>query len=206
MARKPPALSSPGTGEVRRGGGLWRMPDLLGRVLDPPARRRGLAEARLLTDWPAIAGPELASRSQPVKLTGERGARGGATLVLHCGSAAALELQHAELQLLERINDHFGCPAVARLRLIQAPPNRPVKHRAARPVRTLTADDLDAIRVAVEPLADPGLREALGRLGRTLKAQIEPPEGDGRPARVEPAVKSGRATAQPPSMPSFSQG
>ena len=72
-------------------------------------------------------------------------------------------------------------------------------------MRTLTADDLDAIRVAVEPLADPGLREALGRLGRTLKAQIELPEGDGRPARVEPAVKSGRATARTPSTPSFSQ-
>jgi hypothetical protein len=151
-------------------------------------------------------GPELAARSQPVKLTGDQSGRGGATLVLHCGSAAALELQHAELQLLERINDHFGYPAVARLRLIQAPPNRPVKRRAARPVRTLTPDDLDTIRVAVEPLADPGLREALGRLGRTLKAQIDPCEGDGRPARVEPAVASGRAAAQTPSTPPFSEG
>ena len=179
MARKPSASSSPGAGEVRRGGGLWRLPDLLGRVLDPPARRRGLAEATLLTDWPAVVGPELAARSQPVKLTGDRSARGAATLVLHCGSAAALELQHAELQLLERINDHFGYPAVARLRLIQAPPKRPVKHRAARPVRALTPDDLEAIEVAVVPLADPGLREALARLGRTLKAQIDEPASDG---------------------------
>jgi hypothetical protein len=206
MARKPPASPSPGAGEVRRGGGPWRMPDLLGRVLDPPARRRGLAEATLLTDWPTIVGPQFAARSQPIKLTGERGARGGATLVLHCGSAAALEVQHAELQLLERINDHFGYPAVARLRLIQAPPRRPVKRRRARPVRDLTPDDLDAIRVAVEPLADPALREALGRLGRTLKAQIEPPEGDDRPALGDPVVASSRAATHTPPTPPFSQG
>jgi hypothetical protein len=192
MARKPPASSSPGAGEVRRGGGLWRLPDLLGRVLDPPARRRGLAEATLLTDWPAVVGPELAARSQPVKLTGDRSPRGGAILVLHCSSAAALELQHAELQLLERINDHFGYPAVARLRLIQAPPKRPVKRRSARPVRALTTDDLDAIEVAVEPLADPGLREALARLGRTLKTHIDESGSDGPAARVEAPAGSGR--------------
>jgi hypothetical protein len=206
MARKPPASSSPGAGEVRRGGGPWRLPDLLGRVLDSPARRRGLAEATLLTEWPAIVGAELAARSHPVKLTGERGAPAGATLILHCASAAALEVQHAELQLLERINDHFGYPAVARLRLIQAPPRRPVKRSRARPVRDLTPDDLDAIRVAVEPLADPGLREALGRLGRTLKAQIEPPEGDDRAGPVDPAVASSRAATHTPPTPPFSQG
>ena len=205
MVRKPSVSLSSGVGEVRRGGGPWRLPDLLGRVLGPPARRRGLAEATLLTDWPAVVGPGLAARSQPVKLTGDPNARGGATLVLHCAGAAALEVQHAELQLLERINDHFGYPAVARLRLIQAPPKRPVKHRRARPVRDLTPDDLDAIRVAVEPLADPGLREALGRLGRTLKAQIDPPEGDGRPACVRPAIASGRWRLEPPSTPPFSQ-
>jgi hypothetical protein len=191
MARRQPASSSPGAAEVRRGGGLWRMPDLLGRVLDPPARRRGLAEATLLTNWAAVVGPHLAARSQPVKLTRDRSARGGATLVLHCAGAAALELQHAELQLLERINDHFGYPAVARLRLIQAPPKRSVKRRAARPVRTLTPDDLHAIGVAVEPLADPGLRDALARLGRTLKVQIES-GSDAPAAHVEAAVRSGR--------------
>jgi hypothetical protein len=173
---------------MRRGGGLWRLPELLGRVLDPAARRRGFAEATLLTDWPAVVGAELAARSQPVKLAGERSARGGSTLVLHCASAAALELQHAELQLLERINDHFGYPTVARLKLIQAPAARPVKRRPLRPTRALSAGDLDEIGATVAPLADPALREALARLGRTLRAQIEEPEGAGPTARPDTAV------------------
>ncbi|MGH6913201.1 MAG: hypothetical protein ACREH3_05795, partial [Geminicoccales bacterium] len=126
--------------------------------------------------------------------------------VLHCGSAAALELQHAELQLLERINDHFGYPAVARLRLIQAPPALPVKRRALRRMRALTPGDLDEIGATVAPLADPGLREALARLGRTLKAQIDQPEGDGPVARPVAAIAAGRVATLAPSMRPFSEG
>ena len=53
----------------RRQGGLRLMPDLLGHLLGPAAKRRGLAEARLLTDWASIIGPEIAARCQPVSLT-----------------------------------------------------------------------------------------------------------------------------------------
>ena len=105
---------------MRRGGGLWRLPDLLGKVLDPASRRRGLAEAGVLTDWPSIVGEALAARCQPVKLTGGGHGHGG-ILHVHVAGSAALELQHSEPQLLERINSYFGYPAVARLRLIRAP-------------------------------------------------------------------------------------
>ena len=56
MSARPNASSPRGRDAMRRGGGLRRLPDLLGRVLDPASRRRGLAEARVLTDWPAIVG------------------------------------------------------------------------------------------------------------------------------------------------------
>src|SRR5918996_2842921 len=108
---------------TRRGGGLRRLPDLLTRLLDPVSRRRGLAEARVLTDWPSIVGAGLAARCQPVKLTGGGHGHGG-ILHVHVAGIAALELQHSEPQLIERINSYFGHPAVARLRLIQAPPVR----------------------------------------------------------------------------------
>ena len=145
----------------RRGGGLRRLPELLGRVLDPAARRRGLAEARLLTDWRLILGPQLGARCQPVRLSGARGAPG--VLTVHVGGASALELQHGEPQVVERINDFFGYPAVARLRLIQAPPVRPVKPPARWPVRALAPDELAALasdgrggrRSATAPCARP---------------------------------------------------
>jgi hypothetical protein len=164
---------------VRRGGGLRRLPELLGRLLDPAARRRGLAEARVLTDWPLVIGPQLAARCQPVRLAGARDGTGG-VLTIHVGGASALELQHSAPQLIERINDFFGYPAVARLRLIQAPPARPVKRRGPRPMRPLAADELSALAALVEPVRPPVLQAALAGLGRTVAAQIPEPD-DRRP-------------------------
>jgi hypothetical protein len=164
----------------RRGGGLRRLPELLGRVLDPAARRRGLTEVRLLTDWPLVIGPELGARCQPVRLSRSAGGHGG-VLTVHVGGASALELQHSEPQLLERINDFFGYPAVARLRLIQAPLVRPVKRAAPPPTRPLAADELHALAATVALVRDPELRVALLALGRTVRAQLVPP--DRSPAR-----------------------
>src|SRR5262245_58226904 len=102
MSDQPDSQLTAGRDLMRRGGGWRRLPDLLGRVLDPALRRRGLAEARVLTDWPSIVGEVLAARCQPVKLTG--GGRGhGGILQIHVAGFAALELQHSEPQLLERI-------------------------------------------------------------------------------------------------------
>jgi hypothetical protein len=172
MSDQPKRQLATGRDSMRRGGGLRRLPDLLGKVLDPAARRRGLAEARLLTDWPSIVGEVLAARCQPVKLTG--GGRGhGGILHVHVAGSAALELQHSEPQLLERINSYFGYPAVARLRLIQAPlalPRR-IPVAAAPP---LDASQRAAIEAVVQPVTDDALRAALSGLGATLRAQPGP--------------------------------
>ena len=101
-------------------------------------------------------------------------------LTIHVGGAFALELQHSEPQLIERINDFFGYPAVARLRLIQAPPAPPVKRRAPRAVRPLAAAELGALAALVEAVRPPALRAALAELGRTVAAQIPEPD-DRRP-------------------------
>ena len=123
---------------MRRGGGLWRLPDLLGKVLDPASRRRGLAEAGVLTDWPSIVGEALAARCQPVKLTGSGRGHGG-ILHVHVAGSAALELQHSEPQLLERINSLFrlsggGPPAPdpSAAGAAAARPGRSPRHRSTR--------------------------------------------------------------------------
>lgn len=163
-----PRTAAPLDGRFRRGGGLRRLPDLLGRVLDPAARRRGLAEAKLLTEWPAIVGAWLAARSQPVRLSHGAGGAGG-VLALHVAGAAALELQHSEPQVVERINGFFGYPAVSRLRLVQAP--RPKAVERAAPIESPCLSGADEAEVAadVRGVGDLALRAALAGLGRTLK-------------------------------------
>ena len=162
---------------MRRGGGLWRLPDLLKRVLDPAARRRGLAEATLLTDWAAVVGRELAARCHPVKLSGARD-RAGGVLVVHVVGSAALELQHAAPQVLDRINGHFGYPAVARLRLVQAPFPRARGRPASRPPPVPSPQEQAEIGRLVAPVGDPELRAALARLGHVLRSGHRRSEAD----------------------------
>jgi hypothetical protein len=161
---------TPGRGQgLRRGGGLKRLPEMMTRVLDPAARRRGLASAAVLTDWAAIVGPALAARCQPVKLGRDPEGRGG-ILHLRVSSTAALELQHAAPQLVERINTHFGYPAVARLRLVQAPLRR-IARPAAPALRPLSTEEEAEIEAAVAGVGDDGLKTALAGLGRALTSR-----------------------------------
>ena len=159
--------------EVRRGGGLKRLPEMLTRVLDPAARRRGIASAGLLTDWPAIVGPNLAARCQPLKLGRDRSGAGG-ILHLRISGAAALELQHSEPQVLERINGYFGFPAVAKLRLVQAP-LPPVPRRRPPEARALAPAEVAEVEATVAPIMDESLRGALAALGRAIHS-FPPPQ------------------------------
>ena len=139
------------------------MPDLLGTILGSEAKRRGLAEARLLTDWASVIGETIAARCQPVSLDRQ------GVLHLDVTGGAALELQHAELQVIERINLFFGRPTVSRLRLRQAPPRR----RTLKPPEAPAPPPLDPAAKAeigktVEGIDDPELREALASLGDVL--------------------------------------
>jgi hypothetical protein len=138
------------------------MPDLLGRLLGGEARRRGLAEARLLTDWASVIGESIAACCQPVSLS-----RHG-VLHLDVTGGAALELQHAELQMIERINTFFGRPTVTRLHLRQAPPRRHVLTPPPAPRPELDRVEQAAIVRSVEGIGDPELRRALATLGQTL--------------------------------------
>jgi hypothetical protein len=138
------------------------MPDLLGTILGREAKRRGLAEARLLTDWASVIGDTIAARCQPVSLSRQ------GVLHLDVTGGAALELQHAELQVIERINTFFGRPTVTRLHLRQSPPRRRTLTPPDPPPPPLDAATKEKIGKTVEGVDDPGLRDALASLGHAL--------------------------------------
>src|SRR5579863_3930402 len=78
--------------------------------------------ATLIAEWPAIVGAQLAGSSQPEKLVrrrhdDERSA--GGVLTIRVSSGAALEIQHREPQIVERINTYLGYRGVVRLKLVQ---------------------------------------------------------------------------------------
>jgi hypothetical protein len=129
--------------------------------------KEGIGAARLVSEWPAIVGEALAKACWPVKLAFRRGERRDGTLRLRVLPALALEIQHREPVLLERINGYFGYSAVARITIIQGPP--PLPDQPPPPVlRPLAPDERRALDTRLDDIADPALRAALERLGSAI--------------------------------------
>ncbi|GAB4197500.1 MAG: DciA family protein [Thalassobaculales bacterium] len=129
------------------------------------ALRKLGAVADLALRWPDIVGPLLAAGSRPDRL-----ARPAGVLTVIVDGAAALELQHLEPQMIERINAFLGARLVTRLRLTQGrlPPPPPVPPAAA-------AAAAAAPPAPVSGIADPDLALALARLGASLEGARKKP-------------------------------
>jgi hypothetical protein len=143
---------------------------LMPKVTQKALEKYGFPAAALLTDWPAIAGPELAAYTSPERLRwphrpeAEEASTEGATLVLRAEGPRALELQHGIAQLKERINTHFGFLAVTDIRILQAPvANRP-QPRPARP-------QAQRASIPAVEIPDDRLRDALERLQGSVTAR-----------------------------------
>jgi hypothetical protein len=150
-----------GANPARRG--LAPIAAVAARVTKPLLKKRGLAQARVLTEWPAIVGPKFAERSLPERFWHTRAGEG--TLRLRVAGIWALEFQHLEPVLRERINAYFGYALVSRIVLVQGtlPGHRP-PGATARPL-TSTEDGYLAAAALIE---DPELRERLVGLGRAV--------------------------------------
>jgi len=151
--------------------------DLLDSCLAPALRAQGFAAADVILAWPSIVGERLASFTQPVKLEWKRKGAGWdsntrpdpATLVIRVESAFALEMQHLAPQVVERVNAHYGWRCVGKLVLKQGPVRRAPERRM--PERTLSEAERVRVEAALSPIAEDGLKAALGRLGRAVLAQ-----------------------------------
>ena len=117
---------------------------------------RGFHHVAILTEWRSIVGPDLADRCAAISLD-----RDG-TLTVRADGSAALEIQHIEPQIRERIATYFGFHAVKRLVLRQGP-----VPEVEPPVRELEepSEPLDQpVEAALAEVPDSDLREALARL------------------------------------------
>jgi len=148
-----------------RRGGMRAVGAALPSVTKGAVAKRGFAEARILLDWASIVGETLARHTVPERLARSRG-DGGSVLHVRVAGAFALELQHLEPAVIERINAHFGHAAVSRLKLTQGLPAPAVK--PMRRKRTLGAAGEAELSRTVERIGDSRLKEALARLGRAI--------------------------------------
>ena len=148
----------------------WSQPlaDLVAPCLRPALAEFGFDQAHLLLDWPDIVGGRLAAHCQPLRLQWPRRRGQGveneaATLIVRVEGPFAIELQHQEPTVIERINAHVGWRCVGRIALRQGPlPARsPPRTRPRPPSERALAE----ARVQTAAIGDEGLRAALARLG-----------------------------------------
>ena len=143
---------------------------VLGRITAPVMKKRGFREVDILSHWPLIVGAQLAALSCPERISRNgRGTQDGAVLTVRVEGAMALEVQHMAPLILERINQHYGAGALARLNIVQGPlPLDYLKAQSARET-PLSEDELAAAEAALEGFANSRLKQALARLGARVE-------------------------------------
>jgi hypothetical protein len=154
---------------VNKPRGARSLADLTTGLLSDSFKRQGFASAELVTRWPEIVGAEIAAHAEPMKIQWPRNAdpddREPATLVLRVEGPAALEIQHLAGVIVERVNRFFGWQAIGKIGLRQAPLSRLKK----KPIRRPDPDATASIAAALPDIADDDLRQALARLGASVK-------------------------------------
>lgn len=147
---------------------------LVSAVLDPVLARRAGMTSALMAAWPQIAPGMLSDASRPQKINWPRRASEDdpfkpAVLVVAAEGMAALHLQHQSGEIIQRVNAFFGFQAVERIQLVQksVAPQRPAPRRKA----PVSPADEKRIAALAEGIEDEGLREALMRLGRSIKQE-----------------------------------
>jgi len=138
------------------------------RITSPIRKKRGLTEVAIISDWPKIIGNRLAQECLPLRISPGAGANNG-TLYIQVSGVLALELQHMQTQVIERINGYFGYQAISRVILQQAPvinekPKKKIK-------KELTKEDTIALDLLLDGVTDNSLRKALRDLGQGILRQ-----------------------------------
>ena len=139
------------------------VPEVAGKALG----KKGLGYGKLVTDWRHIVGADLGEATAPVKLSFPKGQRTDAILTIDIVPARAIEVQHSMPLLIERVNAVFGYRAVARIKLVQRAPTRPVPMANLRPLSPVEETELVELTAMVP---DGELRLALEDLGRAVRA------------------------------------
>lgn len=146
---------------------------LVPKVAKSSFEKYGFAYSDLVHNWEAVVGAPLSQQCVPKKMVWPRGrhheqTRSGGTLHLTCLSAFAVDLQHQQAQIIDRINQFYGYQAVSALSFTQA---RHLFENSEKPTPTPSLSEMEKeqIKERTSAVNDPGLAKALETLGQNIK-------------------------------------
>jgi hypothetical protein len=143
--------------------------DLVGKTVGDAFARQGFAAVEIVTQWQAIVGEDLAKRSEPIKLTWPRRDDPDSigVLQIRVEGAYALEIQHLQPVIIERVNRYFGWRCVGKLAIRQGP----VAARRKRPAlrKEPSPEEVGRTRQSIGKFEDDALGHSVARLGALIK-------------------------------------
>ena len=145
--------------------------DLVGQCVNEAFSRQGFAAIEIVTHWEDIVGPELAGRSEPMRLHWPRREDPDSigTLTVRVEGAYAIELQYLAPIVMERVNRYFGWRCVGRIAIRQGP----VTRRAAPPtVHEPEAAAVEEITKEIGSFEDASLGQSIARLGALVRGRV----------------------------------
>lgn len=142
---------------------------------------RGFAVARLLTHWAEIAGPDLCTMCQPVKVGFTRDGF-GATLTLLVSSAHAPLVEMRKDMLRTRVNAVYGYSAISRIALTQTAAHGFAEAQAAfspapKPAPPAPQDPSPQAKAVVAGVHDTDLKRALEALAQNILSRSDTKKG-----------------------------
>ncbi len=90
-----------------------KLSDILASVIDRAGLTDRMAQARVIPEWPALVGPQIAAVTEPVALQ-----RDGTLVISVRSNGWMTELSLMEPELLKALNADGSRPPIARLRLV----------------------------------------------------------------------------------------
>lgn len=135
--------------------------------------KKGFVETDILTNWANIIGEDLADYTAPLKIDFKPQQRNNGILHLEVPSGAfALEIQHKEKIILQKINTYFGYNAVTSIRIIQNSEFKiaqtKTKPTSKTPPSLVTPEEENYIQELAEDINRPDLKEILIKLGQSV--------------------------------------
>ena len=154
-----------------RSSGTPHVSKVLGRITGRTMNRRGFSDNRMLENWSAIVGPQLAAMSQPVRLSRRQSGRdgeetAGGVLTVKAEGAIALEIQHLAPQIIDRLNSYYGYAAIARLNIVQGPVTVTPSPLSPPPIKD---EEISALADDFDEIDTPRLKRALASLALLMR-------------------------------------
>jgi hypothetical protein len=149
--------------------------DLVGKTIGDALSRQGFASVEIVTRWQDIVGEDLARRSEPMKLTWPRrdDPDSVGVLQIRVEGAYALEVQHLQPVIVERVNRYFGWRCIGRITIRQGPVS-PRRKRPARPTEP-PAETVERTKRRIGAFEDDKLAHAVARLGALISERGKKP-------------------------------